>query len=431
MAKTETTVRSYYYTVTSPNGGTVTDAEGKLKKTVDAGDQVTVQAPSDSLTCTDDDAVIYKANFNSPLLALRLLGQGGNALPSGYTRAEFLESTGSQYVNTGIVPNMDTGLRVEVSTEANVDYIPLGSRNDNSDSRISVVRRRVGALRQFSVGYGWGPWITLTSPQGELVKRTRYVGLTNWLCSRKVSFLGKTIGDSITKPLQVTELTWRYPLFMFASNTQGEAVLPLVGKLYNAGITVGQSLVGDYQPALDHTGTPCMFDLVTRKPFYNDGTGSFIVGLTLSQAAQLGRKLPSTGGTLTVSLPEGYDLEERVINSLAEAEAKGWVLTIQTYAAATEAATFALRRVWVRRVQDEHGSYIAADGSRRQVEWCVDIIGADPESLGYERFRSVDAAVAYWGLQPYVDPEAMDEAMGDNGTLEQGDTENTSPETNS
>ena len=34
----------------------------------------------------------------------------------------------------------------------------------------------------------------------------------------------------------------------------------------------------------------------------------------------------------------------------------------------------------------------------------MDVIGADPESLGYERFRSVDAATEYWGLEPYVDP---------------------------
>jgi hypothetical protein len=82
------------------------------------------------------------------------------------------------------------------------------------------------------------------------------------------------------------------------------------------------------------------------------------------------------------------------------------VLTVQTYeAAGAAAATFALRRVWVRKVQDENGTYVDADGSRWQVEWCVDVIGADPESLGYERFRSVEVAAEYWGLQPYQYPE--------------------------
>jgi hypothetical protein len=145
---------------------------------------------------------------------------------------------------------------------------------------------------------------------------------------------------------------------------------------------------------------------VTRKPFKNAGSGQFIAGFTLQQAAQLGRKLPSTDGNLTISLPEGYEQNEAVVNSLAQAEAKGWVLTIQTYAAEAAAATFALRRVWVRKVQDENGSYVAADGSRWLVDWCVDVIGAAPEALGYERFRSVDAATEYWELVPYVDPNA-------------------------
>lgn len=29
-------------------------------------------------------------------------------------------------------------------------------------------------------------------------------------------------------------------------------------------------------PALDSTGAPCMYDLVSKKPFYNSGTGDFL-----------------------------------------------------------------------------------------------------------------------------------------------------------
>lgn len=32
----------------------------------------------------------------------------------------------------------------------------------------------------------------------------------------------------------------------------------------------------NFIPAIDPTGAPCMFDLVSRKPFYNAGTGDFI-----------------------------------------------------------------------------------------------------------------------------------------------------------
>ena len=87
------------------------------------------------------------------------------------------------------------------------------------------------------------------------------------------------------------------------------------------------------------------------------------------------------------------------------AQENGWVITIQTYETeAGAASTFALRRVWVRKHIEEQGSYVDPNGSRWQVEWCVDIVGADPEQEGYEMFRSVEAAVEHWSLTTWVDP---------------------------
>lgn len=97
-------------------------------------------------------------------------------------------------------------------------------------------------------------------------------------------------------------------------------------------------------------------------------------------------------------------MNDNVNKSLLQAEDKGWILTIQTYAADSTTSTFDLRRIWVRKVQDDYGSYVTSDGIRWRVEWCVDIIGAEPESLGYEQFRSIEAATDYWGLMTFVDP---------------------------
>lgn len=79
-------------------------------------------------------------------------------------------------------------------------------------------------------------------------------------------------------------------------------------------------------PALDSTGRPCMFDTVTRKPFYNQGTGEFIAGMTAKQARHLAY-LPATGGSLTVSLPLAAAFDEKVQNALTTASEKNWVFT--------------------------------------------------------------------------------------------------------
>lgn len=49
-----------------------------------------------------------------------------------------------------------------------------------------------------------------------------------------------------------------------------------IGRIYEAKITQDSMLINHFIPALDSTGTPCMFDLVSRQPFYNSGIGDFL-----------------------------------------------------------------------------------------------------------------------------------------------------------
>lgn len=73
------TIAGNYYTITSKSGCTVTDATGTLNETVDAGKQLTVQAPSDKLIYDDEQAIVFKATFKHALAALGLLGGGTTA----------------------------------------------------------------------------------------------------------------------------------------------------------------------------------------------------------------------------------------------------------------------------------------------------------------------------------------------------------------
>jgi hypothetical protein len=159
-----------------------------------------------------------------------------------------------------------------------------------------------------------------------------------------------------------------------------------------------------------------MYESVVKTPYFNKGTGAFIAGFTLAQARKLGKHLPAGGGNLTISLPTGYEQDSAVAESLETARAKGWTLTVQTYTPEAEAAsaTFGMRRVWVRKQESEHGGYVDADGVRWSVDWCVDMVtpdGSTPDQHGYELFRSTEAAVAYWELQAWVDPEAERELL--------------------
>jgi hypothetical protein len=157
-----------------------------------------------------------------------------------------------------------------------------------------------------------------------------------------------------------------------------------------------------FVPAISANGQPCLYDTVSKQSFLNSGTGAFIVGLTLAQARKLGN-LPDGGGTLKISLPENYTDDEAVVAALSSATEKGWIFETQTYTTAeASASTFALRRIWVKKIADPAGAYVDATGSRWHVEWCQTVFGAEPTDLGYEPFRSVDVALAEWGLTPYI-----------------------------
>ena len=398
--KTLETIAGKMYVVMSPNGGTVTSADGLISEEVEAGKQKVIVGTGALLELNDDAGAIIATFKYAPakLEALGLLGGGVSALPAGYLRAEFLESTGKEYIDTGYKPNSAFGVYFdvqEVTTPAgNVWY--CGAQVSGNSLWLDSQERF--AIRNGAGGFG-AFWLEETKSE-----KNRVQAVANLYNDRLYGKVGaeKTAGAVPTQDLTFTLFRSHY---IRTGNFDPTAAL----RMFAFKLTQAAELKLEFTPCLDAEGVPCMFDKVTKQVFKNKGTGAFIVGLTLAQARKLG-KLPEGGGTLTVSLPSNWQEDEGVLNARAEAEAKGWQITVQTYEAeAGAAATFDLRRIWVRKQQDEGGSYVAADGSRWSVDWCVDVWGADPQELGYEPFRSVDAAVAYWELEPYEYPE--DEAL--------------------
>jgi hypothetical protein len=338
---------------------------------------------------------------------IQLSGGGINMsnLPAGYLAAEFLESTGTQHMNTGVNAKGTLTTSVTVLTRvwdgSNNTNIVFGVNTSEYGYFLSLNYNKGNDTteKQGAYGYGSPSAILIVSPKNALNTKYDFVWQKNIL---------KRNGQLCANPDQ-KDFNTGYPILLFARRESNGSVGRSSKVIYLFSIAEDGKALLNYIPALDNNGSPCMFDTVTKKPFYNSGTGQFIAGFTLPQARKLG-KLPA-GTKLAVSLPVGYASDDGVVAALAEAESNGCVLTVQTYEAAGAAATFALRRVWVRKTQDENGNYVNADGVRYRVEWCEEVLGAEPEALGYEPFRSVEAAREYWGLVPYVDPAWEDELM--------------------
>jgi hypothetical protein len=383
------------YSVFSRNGCVVSFSDGTECLSVPAEEVRLLLAQEEEMEVSDPAAIVSVVPNGAEVLhGVMMSGYSADKLPAGYTRVDFVlkdDLLGDSF----LIKETFTG-RVGVQLTA-FKYKSWGGQAQ----RLGVHETcylEMGSSTSLTVGVNGKPLLTLpTVADTRLLWRAFYRGSDEVVLTTEE---GEVSGSSTYKFTPSS-------LGLFGCPYGSSIGYTGRGRIYELRVSEDANEKYIFKPCVSPDGSILLCCVKTGKLIEPVQVGKRNrAGLTATQTVTLCRNLSSAGGELRIVLPEGYEQNERVVESLTQAESKGWVLTIQTYAAETAAATFAIRRVWCRRSQDENGSYVASDGTRWLVEWCVDVIGADPESLGYERYRSVDAAVAYWELTPYVDPNA-------------------------
>lgn len=251
------------------------------------------------------------------------LGTITDELPAGYLAAEFLEFSGTQYCRTNLtIPNLRAQIKYQIGIRKNCvvasvyrNYSPAGHYG----------------FHQQSNNNGTGAITTL-------------VGVTAYKYDNPIGSIIEAEFDyskqfcrvnTITKYGTVTPADDKPVLYIGAQNgvasnvTYGTAGVFFTGRImaFEAWYETGK--VADFVPILDEDGIACFYDKVNKQTFTNDGTGQFIVGMTIEQARQLS-KLPVTeAGTLTVSLPWEAQWDTGVQNALQVAADKWWTITVQ------------------------------------------------------------------------------------------------------
>ena len=190
------------------------------------------------------------------MLRRRAMYRGGE-LPAGYQLCNYLESTGTQTINTGLTP--------VYGDEINV----LAYRTSNANGMF----------------YASGT-LTVTSAPNELY--CRYFTSAN--------------KDAARIPLKNFPDDAQYHHIMISQDgfyADGNFVKELPGERAKASTLIifrGTSSLGKIRikrfyitrngaytlnliPALDRNGTPCMYDTVSKQTFYNERTGDFLYEL--------------------------------------------------------------------------------------------------------------------------------------------------------
>ena len=168
------------------------------------------------------------------------------------TPIEYLESTGKQWIDTGVTLGEGLNFRVKYS-ENNTDYgCVFGGEFTASNPRILLTNKNYayGTVSHTYDSYRFG--------EAELAP-------TRFVINRNISY------NSTYKP--ILDFSIRIALFgLYVNNANTRLRTPMrihwfecIGKVY-------------LHPLIDPQGRPCMFDVISKQYFYNQGSFEFIAG---------------------------------------------------------------------------------------------------------------------------------------------------------
>lgn len=193
---------------------------------------------------------------------MAVLLTSGGVIPKQVNLVNFIESSGTQCINSLFMPTENT--RVEADLEfldGNTTYNTIFGVGQTSSNQFVVYRNGANMT-------------------GQVYSTTTYTtsGVTN--TGRHKCVLSNSLFQYGTYSAKVNSesFNYTYPLYIFALNSAGSVTLYAHMRLYGLKIYEGNLLVRDFVPCYDPDGVVCLYDNVNKKYYYNAGSGEFTAG---------------------------------------------------------------------------------------------------------------------------------------------------------
>lgn len=178
----------------------------------------------------------------------------------GVWRLGYIESTGTQYIDTGIVP--------DINTRVVMDFYVIDEPTTNTTV--------FGCDGQFTLRWNNGTlrWRHAT---GTVVQDfSASIKSTGKHIADKHGNLCILDGEESSVDSSSTGTTKN--IFLFSYNNKGTPQQYCKMRLYSCQIYSNGQLMRDYRPALDKAGAACLYDKVSKSYVYNAGSGAFVAG---------------------------------------------------------------------------------------------------------------------------------------------------------
>lgn len=191
-------------------------------------------------------------------------------LPDGYTKVNYLQSSGAQWIDMGIAPDQNTKvilkvLATDLNSSSGVSLIGSRSSNNSSDQFFTYISADQGFL--FRVD-GMEKAITFNN----FKVNTLY---TITLSSSEASFVLENGFVANEYRFSTSDFTSTVTMELFRAKPYN---MGFIGRIYYCKHCNSNGIIQHFVPCIDSDSIPCMYDLESKTAFYNQGTGNFAWG---------------------------------------------------------------------------------------------------------------------------------------------------------
>jgi len=182
-------------------------------------------------------------------------------LPEGYKEVEYIQSSGTQYIDTEFVPNQDTRVVIDVQATNTTTGVFFGGRGPGTDNSFTLFSISGGYRTDFGAT-GKTVSIALDPTARRIIDKNKTITTVNGTTYTNES-------ATFTAPTSMTVL---------AANTSGTISYQISAKLYSCQIYDNGTLIRDFVPCINSAGEVGLYDLVNSVFYGNSGSGVFVAG---------------------------------------------------------------------------------------------------------------------------------------------------------
>ena len=194
------------------------------------------------------------------------------SLPSGYKRLEYIQSSGTQYIDSGVFVK---------SENLKIDLTFMYTANAGNSSLYGA---ETSGRNWPIVPYGMtGFYVGLSEPA--LSVSTSINIKYNMIAHTNNGALSVSLNGSVSKASYSGTLCKTLSIFLFANNINGTARQLVSARFYLLKIYDNGTLVRDFIPCKKPDGTIGLWDDVNSVFYGNAGTGAFAAGPVIASPA--------------------------------------------------------------------------------------------------------------------------------------------------